>query len=261
MLTSAIAGDKGAIKDVLPWPTARLLLELIKRVNNLTTREEILQAAWKQHGAIPSQSNLNNHLTLLRKRFDFWGIDRKKLISIPRKGILLKVSIEIMDDTETSPPESGTESLFTHDIYIEKERSNSLNGEPDDTKINFPKPTTMVHPKTLIGIGMVLLFSLIVLVSIKKEPHASSGKSLQIAQCHVYPIRSSFIQLEKESKASTISSLKRLISENKLSCKDKKDIYVAQRFYLKESWIYVSECKLQDESNYSTCHGYYYSEK
>ncbi|MFP7609849.1 winged helix-turn-helix domain-containing protein [Serratia quinivorans] len=83
-------------EDVLPRPTSRLLCELVKQQGSLIERNKLLKLVWSDYGSIPSDSNLNNHLTILRKRLDDWGVNRNKIETIPRKGVKLTADVIVM---------------------------------------------------------------------------------------------------------------------------------------------------------------------
>ncbi|QJU42298.1 winged helix-turn-helix domain-containing protein [Serratia marcescens] len=265
--------DGDGVKDELARPTARLLLELIKRKNILVTREELLSLVWEDYGGIPSDSNLNNHLTLLRKRFDFWGIRRSTIETIPRKGVIFKAIINEENITISS------EKAQKQNINLNEEVTPCA--PPIDDAVNAesmsqspPPPATMLVTPRIKGrsflsrhrlyLSLLSIFILIfpTIYNVTKLPAATTKMDfVNIEQCHVYPIISGLHKIKSENREVLLTSLKKRISDNELSCKERKDLYIAMRPYNKNFYLYVSECKLRNASAYSNCLGYLLLEK
>lgn len=260
-------GEGAGVDDELARPTCRLLLELIKRKDTLVTREELLNLVWADYGGIPSESNLNNHLTLLRKRFDFWGISRETIETIPRKGVILKATIYDYDENDRNG------LIHEKDIILnESPASNNqdrvvgevppLTLSPLASKMTTRrKENQQYQPRFYLILAVILILVLITAYNaIKPPPKTIKDDYVSIEQCHVYPIRSGFIQLKEESRDMLLTALKKRIDNKTFSCKERKDLYVARRPYNKKFYMYVSECKLRNPSIYSTCVGYLFLE-
>jgi DNA-binding winged helix-turn-helix (wHTH) protein len=242
-------GEQSNIEEVLARPTSRLLFELIQRNNELVTREELLSLVWADYGSIPSDSNLNNHLTLLRKRFDFWGIDRKSLETIPRKGVRLNVSVGTV-----------SEGIPQEDIAIEENQppSDTVLLEPDlktATAVPLPPPGFRIKKTFLLAALLFCPAVMTYFISSHFYPTTISS-NLYVEQCRVIPVTSGLIPHEKENRTALLSVLKNLIQKKRISCNEKKDIYITKRPYGNNIYVYVSDCKSGDPANYSSCQGY-----
>lgn len=85
--------------------TARLFVEMLENMAGVE-REYLLDAVWSSHGLKPSNNNLNNHISLLRKNIASIAEVDDLIITLPKKGFVVnkKYSIEVV---ETVAPETS----------------------------------------------------------------------------------------------------------------------------------------------------------
>lgn len=80
----------------------RILEELIKHRNTElpVTREHLFTVVWKAHGLDPSNGNLNQQISLIRKTLITLGLHSSSIITIPKRGLKLnsKLLIENIQD-------------------------------------------------------------------------------------------------------------------------------------------------------------------
>lgn len=71
--------------------SGRVLEELVKyhSTNTLVTREHLFVIVWKTHGLEPSNGNLNQQISLIRKIFITFGLNGASIITIPKRGLKL----------------------------------------------------------------------------------------------------------------------------------------------------------------------------
>lgn len=260
-------GDNSGIEDELARPTSRLLLALIIRKNTMITRDELLDIVWSDYGGIPSGSNLNNHLTLLRKRFDFWGVSRNTIVTVPRKGVIFRAAVYEEDADDADVPS----------VLCTKQPGLTLFPDPQETVTNtedipvpvldgkrFPRDNHSGLPVRAFYTGMTGLFILLAFTfyhGFQLPPAPGERMFFQLKQCHVFPVKTGFILSNEESYQILQATLEKKVDDKKISCDEPKDLYVAMRPYQNENYLYVSECKYRSPSTYTTCLGYLFPTK
>lgn len=131
--------------------TARLFVEMLENVAGVE-RDYLLDTVWSNHGLKPSNNNLNNHISLLRKNIASVSAVDDLIITLPKKGFVVnkKYSVNVLDVTAHERPEV----------------------EAKATK----NATAMDYPATLwfLSITIVILLLLLGLV-ITKDYHAIFG--------------------------------------------------------------------------------------
>lgn len=82
----------------------RILEELIKHRNTElpVTREHLFTIIWKAHGLVPSNGNLNQQISLIRKTLTTLGLDSSSIITIPKRGLKLNNRLIIKNIQENS---------------------------------------------------------------------------------------------------------------------------------------------------------------
>jgi len=258
------------IEDVLARPTSRLLHELLKNNKQIVSRDELLDRVWSDYGAIPSGSNLNNHLTLLRKRFDFWGIQRKSIISVPRKGIMLNILLEevegslplnecnVIESKQQEYPPGEKRLISANEIQPQSDTKTRRELTLNQRFFSFRNLRILT---ITITVFVLTVFVLTLYISLKYYNSYTDNNYVIVGQCHVSTITSGFIKLRSENKDALISTLKSLIDKKEISCDEPKDVYISRRPYIKSLHIYVSECKIKDASNYKDCQSYQFIDK
>lgn len=83
----------------------RVLEELIKYYNtdDLVTREHLFSIVWKIHGLEPSNGNLNQQISLIRKIFSNFGLNGSAIITIPKRGLKLNNQLIIKKIKNETP--------------------------------------------------------------------------------------------------------------------------------------------------------------
>lgn len=131
--------------------TARLFVEMLENVAGVE-RDYLLDTVWSNHGLKPSNNNLNNHISLLRKNIASIAQVDDLIITLPKKGFMVnkKYSVNVVEAATPERPE----------------------GEVKVTK----KAMAMDYPATLwcLSITIVILLLLLGLV-IMKDYHTLFG--------------------------------------------------------------------------------------
>lgn len=96
--------DNSNLSAKLSNAAGRILEELIKNRNtNLpVTREYLFTVIWKTHGLEPSNGNLNQQVSLIRKTLTNLGLDSTSIITIPKRGLKLSNKLTIEQKTNDS---------------------------------------------------------------------------------------------------------------------------------------------------------------
>ena len=79
--------------------STRLLTNLLQYRGDIISRVDIFQSVFEKYGARPSNSNLNQYISTLRRSLADLGIEKNVIITVPRIGF--KISEEVII---TSPP-------------------------------------------------------------------------------------------------------------------------------------------------------------
>ncbi|WP_415837946.1 winged helix-turn-helix domain-containing protein, partial [Serratia silvae] len=95
---------------VLSNQASRLLMELIKNTGNDLSRDYLLKHTWEDFGLTPSNNNLYNAVSELRKAISSLGITEKVIITIPKVGFKFNCNIDILP-TETNTTKDENEEI------------------------------------------------------------------------------------------------------------------------------------------------------
>lgn len=131
--------------------TARLFVEMLENVAGVE-RDYLLDAVWSNHGLKPSNNNLNNHISLLRKNIASIAEVDNLIITLPKKGFVVnkKYAVNVLEAEVSDRPEE--------EVKVAK------------------KATAMDYPATLwfLSITIVILLVLLALV-VTNDYHAIFG--------------------------------------------------------------------------------------
>lgn len=83
----------------------RVLEELVKHHDSdtLVTREHLFAVVWKNHGLEPSNGNLNQQISLIRKVFNTFKFNQSSIITIPKRGLKLNKQLIIKKMKNETP--------------------------------------------------------------------------------------------------------------------------------------------------------------
>lgn len=131
--------------------TARLFVEMLENVAGVE-RDYLLDAVWSNHGLKPSNNNLNNHISLLRKNIASIAEVDDLIITLPKKGFVVnkKYAVNVLGAEVSDRPEE--------EVKVAK------------------KTTAMDYPATLwfLSITIIILLVLLALV-VTNDYHAIFG--------------------------------------------------------------------------------------
>lgn len=101
-------GDNGECVT-LNAPTARCLQILLENNGRVISREEFLEAVWKNRGIIVSQNTFYQNISLLRKSLNKAGLSQDIVVTVRQRGFVLASGVHIAsfmrnDEAESTEP-------------------------------------------------------------------------------------------------------------------------------------------------------------
>lgn len=108
----------------LSHSAGRVLEELIKYRKNSKplSREHLFEKIWHVHGLQPSNGNLNQQISLIRKGLRKLGLNSSVIITIPKKGLKLndQLSIKEIKNSKKSDFINKNQSYFKRNMFFGK---------------------------------------------------------------------------------------------------------------------------------------------
>lgn len=139
----------------------RVLEELIKyrNTNTLVTREHLFSVVWKTYGLEPSNGNLNQQISLIRKIFTTFGLNSSSIITIPKRGLKLNNQLII----------EKIKNETTHTTILSKERINNERN-PNTTLSTLANFKSYIkHVITLTIMMFIILFAGFIYFHVKQN--------------------------------------------------------------------------------------------
>ena len=241
----------------LSKPGMRLLNELITHSGITQTREALLQRVWEDHGLVPSNSNLSNHISFLRKVLSQLGLQDNVIVTEPREGFRLQADVEKIIDAEVQ--EEG--------LYEDERRQE---GNISESEL---KPDCVVNNRTrfinrfikkdgfnklLITLTVLLLVVLIIINQPSPERifHLDKNTSDSIAFCQIVDLDSNV------KEKGDMDFVKKLISDKNINCiKQKSTIYLKRTEFTpgldhSQQAVFFSQCFSDRNGKESKCENY-----
>lgn len=82
--------------------STRLLTNLLQYRGDIISRVDIFQSVFEKYGARPSNSNLNQYISTLRRSLADLGIEKNVIITVPRIGFKISEEVIITSDNDYS---------------------------------------------------------------------------------------------------------------------------------------------------------------
>lgn len=138
----------------------RVLEELVKYRNTDTpvTRAHLFSVVWKTHGLEPSNGNLNQQISLIRKIFTTFGLNGSSIITIPKRGLKLNNQLII----KKIKNETSQNTILSKDIM-----NNYHTNITSSTFLSFK--SYMKYITSLIAMMMVILLIGVVYFHVKQN--------------------------------------------------------------------------------------------
>lgn len=130
--------------------SGRVLEELVKYRNTdaPVTRTHLFSVVWKIHGLEPSNGNLNQQISLIRKIFTTFGLNGSSIITIPKRGLKLNNQLII----EKTKNETSHSAILSTNI-INKHNTNMTSS----AFLNFKSYMKYIISLTIMMIIILLM--------------------------------------------------------------------------------------------------------
>jgi len=117
---------------LLSSKTFDLLLYLVSNPERLITKEELIKALWPD--MFVDESNLSQHVFLLRKAFISHGLGEQMLVTVPRRGYQFAVPVERLSRPPATLAPQGGEELILHAVQTTTRLVVTEESEPDEAE-------------------------------------------------------------------------------------------------------------------------------
>jgi DNA-binding winged helix-turn-helix (wHTH) protein len=237
----------------LTKPASRLLCELIENNRNTLYRDIIIQNVWVKYGFAPSNANLSNHISELRKAFVNLGLDSDVIITVPKVGFRMEAEIH---------PVIKKEKIIK-EVKIE-EKSPVIVDEPtmliDERTLSQPESLIEKSRKT-VKLKIIILVVTLLLASAAGVAFLLLPKSdviplvTTIDKCNIYSLTS------VKPPTDFIKTVNSRMENEKIDCaQESLDIYYAdtRKNNDKMKISFMSVCKNRDSTHYRNCTNYKY---
>ncbi|HGM5490592.1 TPA: transcriptional regulator [Serratia fonticola] len=220
-------------KTRLTLSVNRLLHYLVLQYGQVSVREDILKEVWEKHGLDPSNSSLNQNISLLRKIFSNYGIEGEIIKTAPKVGFFIPKEI-----------------LITENGHLPKMPTR-------DKKTSQRK---YISNKIVMIIYIFLLLAII--FSVYEYYRAKQSKLSVTPVGYIDSCTISIINFEKNSKQS-LSNIdpKDLLETAGLSCTPKHHFYIYLEKvvnYERSRKLFIAKC-LEDYDNV-ICNNYFFND-
>ncbi|MTD28397.1 winged helix-turn-helix domain-containing protein [Erwinia sorbitola] len=262
----------------IPRFSSEILALFIAHNGKALSREFMLLEVWESRALNSSSNNLNNYVSILRRKLSHLGED-KLIITIPKYGFSFSAtSIQVIaseaqleDKNANDPPESEREhnisnsekySLPHSDDAKVEERNSAKNNNSDSSSIfkrKFYKPAASLSAKkTSITVMLFIFFYFFLLrgTLIADAPPMDEIKKLGL--CTVFTINESTKEM---TKSDLIKRAEVIVSENKIDCSESAKIYFSINIRSDVSGGRLKEDTLSycPDAVHPYCENFYYS--
>ncbi|WP_024530079.1 winged helix-turn-helix domain-containing protein [Serratia fonticola] len=95
--------------------TARLFVEMLESTDGVD-RDYLLEAVWSSHRLKPSNNNLNNHISLLRKHIASVANIEDLIITLPKKGFVVNKKYTVVAVNALALGDAGKVAVKKTDV-------------------------------------------------------------------------------------------------------------------------------------------------
>jgi len=239
--------DKGK-SDTQLSITANALLYMLIQNPGVITRDYVMQKVWDDNGLVSSNSNLNQYISLLRKKFRYYGIENI-IVTIPKGRLEIDPSlkIELLDNNllHPSPPSSqARETALVLDLVDNIQESSTL-------KNNHWMYTAWV---LFAGAGILMMISLLF------DPRGGSIKlnALEVPGCELFSTENMTNLTVKNSYIDNFEKVKNKLS---LTCADNERFLFFYGDKLHTQGLgrtFLAQCAKNKDNPFSYCENYFY---
>lgn len=210
--------------------STRLLTNLLQYRGDIISRVDIFQSVFEKYGARPSNSNLNQYISTLRRSLADLGVEKNVIITVPRIGFKISEEVIMTSDNDYS-------SSFTLP---------TLAPEP-------PRRSLLWQHRKVAILFIPMVIALMLLLQFFTHQKQSPTAIFTQDKCIFYGAGA--------LRVGEILRNKKLFPSG-LDCSTPKKIYLFNRQLNQEQdlGIYMDIFILKCDIKYQQCHSYYYKE-
>lgn len=173
ILKSLISSD---LSIKLSNASGRILEELIKHheQGSLVTREYLFNVIWKDYGLTPSNGNLNQQISLIRKTLTTLGLKASLIITIPKRGLKINHQLTIK--------KLENDLITTQPNYTKNNTNNHYTTTPSIITLGFKN---YIKYMITLTTTLVIIFSLSFLYLQSKTDHIKLYCCKEINACNI----------------------------------------------------------------------------
>ncbi|HEY1843963.1 MAG TPA: helix-turn-helix domain-containing protein [Buttiauxella sp.] len=234
----------------LGMTASRLFHYIVENRHEVLERERILQNVWDEHGLVSSNTSLNQHISIIRRKLKSLGAVNDIIITQPKVGFRIEHVEEFeIDLTENKDNESNS-FIFVEDKPPKKGRR----------IYPFTALFTKGNKKLTLSIyGVTLIWIIFLFYAFLNHRHSdfTSISDLyllgKINDCKVY----SFNKNSDEIKAKKLKMSSLAAEKNKIACQSPSDIYIVNisdnLAYGRQGEFYMTRCNINNDNLITTC--------
>lgn len=226
---------------------SRLLLLLIRHQGEVLTRDAIMKAVWEYYGLNPSNSSLNQYISVLRGVFRSLGLDGGVIETVPRIGFMLRPELAVQGECQ---------SEVTVPLLVPPGNVVAPQAAPDSA--SFRRPSRNLPGLLLASLMLSVLIALVYLNYIlqTQAPYALAFESTApYRECRVLTLP----MYEHDNNLPTQALLTELITTSGLTCAPGGELYVhidGNVAHGKKGKAWVSSCERRTGDGSLQCRDY-----
>lgn len=229
-------------KITLLAAASECLLLLLINHGKLICKKELVYSGWEQYGLHVSDNTFYQNILMLRKGIKCCGIDNEVIKTIPRKGLLIPITINIKAISEEHKPIQSSER--------------NLLAEPNNTspEVTFPivlKKSDSAVKRFCLACYIFVFFMVLLLSSYYTLPnnYTSDYQDIDVIDnC----------QVSIDSKYSGEKEYRDFLIKKSFKCKSGDFIYFTTYPYIQRISVVACQKKITNSNNENDCTSYYY---
>lgn len=151
----------------LTTPANNCLQILLRNRTEITTQKELFAEVWERHGIPINVNTLYQNIAMIRKAFRQLGVNEDVIITIPRRGVLMAESVQVVDfiSDEHPPPQSPFLDMIPVLIDEPEHEPEKSDIQIAETMSNIYSPHLNIKKKLTFIILYLLLMAAIAIIS------------------------------------------------------------------------------------------------
>lgn len=225
---------------------SRLLLELVRNANEISSRDDLLQKVWDDYGYKSSYNNLYMAVSEIRKTLERLDYNKAVIVTVPKIGIKLVAEIDVFELSKgAANTASSVESPGVAPVIFSSEESHSIMNKEKSSEFENNLGAGIIKQRTddKNNFFRWLLPLLIVVLSTTFFYHQYNKKLTfsPLVQYDIFDFHSCHVYIINSSVGYNINLLKdraiKLLSDNHVDCSsEEKSVYFQDNFIRSEKF-------------------------